>query len=309
MVVPPAVRPGDIVGVCAPAGPVNPGRFHRGLGLLGEHLTLRVPDGVTARTGYLAGSDERRAAELAALLADRDVRAIILARGGYGITRILRHVDPHLLARDPKPIVGFSDATALLAFAAAAGVRGIHGPMIGQLGDLPAEDITTLVRVMTDPRPLGRLPWTLTPIGGVAGAPVAAPLLIGNLCLLAHLCGTPWQLDAAGTVLVTEEVTEKPYAIDRYLMQLELAGVLAGCRGLILGDLTRCTDPPLAEGAHDNPLPARAAVLDHLLRLDLPGLVGAPIGHGSRNVALPFLARATVDFTAGTIDVLDGAVA
>ena len=305
---PPAVRAGDLVGVCAPAGPVNRDRFERGLGLIRDRLRLKVPDGLFARTGYLAGSDERRAEELAGLLRDPDVRAIVLARGGYGITRILRLLDPELLRRDPKPIVGFSDATALMAWAATAGVRAIHGPMIGQLGDLPGEDVDGLIRVLTDPRPLGTLPWSLAPVGAL-GAHVSARLVVGNLCLLAALCGTPWQLDAAGCVLGFEEVTEKPYAIDRDLMQLDLAGALRGCLGVVLGDLTRCTDPPIAPGAPDNPLPARQTVLDHLLRLDLPGLVGAPFGHGHRNVALPFLGRVELDFAAGTFAVLDGAVA
>lgn len=310
LVTPPAVRPGDIVGVCAPAGPIQVDRFQQGLSLLGEHLTLRVPDGITARDRYLAGSDQRRAEELSALLADPDVRAIILARGGYGISRILRHIDPRLLSRDPKPIVGFSDATALLAFAAAAGVRAIHGPMIRQLGELPAADIATLVSTLTRPEPMGRLPWSLSPIGGAASVvPVEARLLVGNLCLLAHLCGTPWQLDADGTTMLIEEVTEKPYAIDRYLMQLDLAGTLQGCRGIVIGDLTRCTDPIALVGQPDDPGPARAAIADHLARLGLPGLSGAPVGHGNRNVALPFLGRTAIDFRSGTIEVLEAAVA
>lgn len=298
-----------MIGVCAPAGPVNPARFADGLARLGRHFTLRVPDGIDARRGFLAGDDDRRAAELSALLADPDVRGIICARGGYGVTRMLAAVDPAPLAADPRPIVGFSDVTALLAWAAAAGVAGIHGPMVSQLGDLPDEDLAWLVRMLTDARPAGRLPWTLAPIGAAApDAPIVGPLLPGNLTLFAHLIGSPWQLDATGAILVTEEVTEKPYAIDRYLTQLQHAGVLRGCRGLVLGDLTRCTDPALPAGAPDDPSAALAVFDERLRTFGIPGLRGAPLGHASRNVALPFGGRAEVDFAAGTIDLVDAAV-
>ncbi len=306
---PPALRPGDLIGVCAPAGPVNPERFAIGLALLERHFRVRVPAGLDARAGYLAGSDQRRAAELNALLTDRDVRAIICARGGYGVTRMLAAVDPAPLIADPRPIVGFSDVTAILAWAAAAGVAAIHGPMVSQLGDLPDHDLAWLVRLLTDPRPPGRLPWTLTPIGAPApAAPVTAPLVVGNLTMFAHLIGSPWQLDASGAIVVTEEVTEKPYAIDRYLTQLQHAGVLSGCRGVVLGDLSRCTDPPIAAGAPDDPVAAIATVVERLAAFGLPGLAGAPLGHGAHNVALPFGGRATIDFAAGTIDLLDAAV-
>jgi muramoyltetrapeptide carboxypeptidase len=308
MVRPPALREGDLIGVCAPAGPVNPARFADGLARLGRHFRLKVPDGIDARRGFLAGDDDRRAAELNALLRDPDVRGIVCARGGWGVTRMLADVDPAPLAADPRPIVGFSDVTALLSWAAAAGVAGIHGPMVSQLGDVPDEDLAWLVRLLTDPRPAGRLPWTLAPMGAPAGGAVTARLLPGNLTLFAHLIGSPWQLDAAGCVLVTEEVTEKPYAIDRYLTQLGHAGVLRGCRGAVLGDLTRCTDPPLAKDALDDPAAALAVFDERLRHFGLPGLRGAPLGHGARNVALPFGGRATVDFTAGTIDLLDAAV-
>src|SRR3954471_9907932 len=166
MIVPPRVVRGQTVGVVAPAGPVKLDRLRRGLACLGDAFELRVADSVTAPRGpdtpsYLAASDERRVAELTAMLADPDVRAIILARGGYGIMRILPQLDPALLRRDPKPLVGFSDATALLAWAHHAGVRGIHGPMIAQLSDLPPSDIAQLISVMTEPRPLGERPWSL----------------------------------------------------------------------------------------------------------------------------------------------------
>lgn len=278
--------------------------------MLGKHFRVKVPDGIEARDGFLAGSDERRADELAALLADRDVRAIVCARGGYGVTRMLARVDPAPLTADPRPIVGFSDVTALLSWSAAAGVAPIHGPMVSQLGDLPEEDLRWLVRMLTDTQPAGVLPWSLHAFGSSAPSePITAPLVVGNLCLFAHLIGSPWRLDLDGAVMVTEEITEKPYALDRYFTQLELAGVLRGCRGVVLGDLTRCTDPPTPAGAPDNPAPALAAIDERLRTFAIPGLAGAPLGHGSRNVALPFGGRATLDFARGTVELLDAAVA
>ena len=296
--------------MCSPAGPVNPDRLARGLDALAPHFRLKTSPGVLARTGYLAGDDRQRADELSAMLADPDVRAVIMARGGYGVTRMLAHVDPALVRRDPKPVIGFSDGTPLLAFVAAAGVRPVHGPVVAQLDELPAEDVAWLVRLLTDRAPAGRLPWTLDAIGAAAREPVVAPLVPANLKLLAHLVGTPWAIAASGCALLVEEVGEKPYAIDRDLTQLALAGLLRGARAVVVGDLVRCTDPPtLGPGAVDDPGPALAAVAERLRAFGLPGLAGAPVGHGARNRALPFGARAALDPVARTIDLLDAAVA
>lgn len=304
-ILPPAVRAGDKVAVCAPAGPVDRARLGRGLALLAPHLRLDVPEPVFARTGYLAGDDRARADAFAAQLADPDVRAILVARGGYGITRMLPYVDPALLARDPKPIVGFSDATALLAWAASVRVRAIHGPVVAQLGDLPPEDTAALVAAITDPTP-PRAPIALAPIG--TPAPLAGVLVPANLKLLAHQVGTPWAIDAGDAVLLLEEVAEKPYAIDRDLQQLHLAGLLGGLRGVILGDLVRCTDPPsVAGGPPDDPAPARAAVAAHLAARGVPGWWDAPVGHGRRNRAVPFGARVEVD-EAGMLSIREAAV-
>ena len=307
MIRPPALRPGDILGVFAPAAPVKPAQFERGLALLAPHFNLRLAPGVEARHDHLAGTDAARAEQLNTLLADPDVRGVIAARGGFGSTRMLSQIDPSLLRDDPRPLVGFSDVTALLAFAAIHGVGGIHGPVVSRLGGLPPDDLASLVRALTDPRPLGLLPWRLTPLGGPA-ARFTAPLVPANLTMLAHLVGTPWQLDGAGCALLIEEVTEPPYAIDRDLTQLGLAGVLDRCAGVVVGDLTRCTDPPVGPSDPDDPGPARAAVAEHLLRRGIPGLLGAPVGHGARNVSLPFGCRATVDVAAGTIELLEAAV-
>src|SRR5262245_57145186 len=206
-IIPPRIERGQTLGIVAPAGPVNRARFERGLARLGYAFRLRIAPSVLApradAPSYLAASDDTRVAELSAMLADPDVRAIILARGGYGIMRILPRLDPALLRRDPKPIVGFSDATALLAWAHAAGVRGIHGPMIAQLGELGDGDIARMIQLLVDPAPPGVRPWPLRSHGR---GTYRGPLVACNLTMWSLLVATPWPLPARGAIVLVEEV-------------------------------------------------------------------------------------------------------
>jgi muramoyltetrapeptide carboxypeptidase len=262
-----------------------------------------VADDVTRATGYLAGSDERRADELNRLIADPDVRAVLLARGGYGILRILDQLDADALRRDPKPIVGFSDATALLFWALRlAGVRSIHGPVVAQLGDLPASDTAWLVGLLEGRAPT-RFAANLARTGADGIGWVEGPLYGGNLTLLAHLVGTRVAPDFAGAVMFLEEVGERPYAIDRYLTRIALGGTLRGAQAALIGSFTRCEE-------RINPShPDAASVIDERLRaFEIPGLTGAPFGHGDRNLALPFGGRSAVDFDSGTVELLEPAV-
>ena len=309
--IPPRVARGQTVAVIAPAGPISVERLRRGLATLGDAFALRVADSVTAprapqTPSYLAAPDEVRAAELNAMLADPDVRGIILARGGYGVMRILPRLDPALLARDPKPIVGFSDATALLGWAHRAGVRGIHGPMIGQLGDLPAAEVAHLIALLTEPRPLGELAWPLVAHGrGIH----RGPLIAANLTLASMLVGTPWALPLAGAIALLEEVRERPYEIDRYLTQLALTGALGSTAAAVIGELVGCHDnsPPSGDGDPDDA--ALQVVLERLHSAAIPVAVGAPVGHGTRNAAVPFGALAELDLDRGRLAILEAAVA
>jgi muramoyltetrapeptide carboxypeptidase len=316
-IAPPRIERGQTLGIVAPAGPVKLERFKRGLDRLGSTFTLRVAESVTAPRppavwsaagylpSYLAASDDVRAAELGAMIADPDVRAILLARGGYGLMRILSRLDPDALRRDPKPIIGFSDATALLAWAHAAGVRGIHGPMVVQLGQLPDEDIAQLIAMMTDPRPAGVRSWSLASVGK---GRYRGPLLAGNVTMFSLLVGTPWQLPLRGALALVEEIGERPYELDRYLTQLTLAGELAKPAAVIVGDLTRCEDPSTPSGESDPPNAALATVLERLHAAGTAAAVGAPIGHGDRNEAVPFGGEAVLDLDAATFEILDAAV-
>jgi muramoyltetrapeptide carboxypeptidase len=264
-------------------------RLRAGLDVLARRYRVQVAPEVTARTGYLAGGDDARAASLNRYLRDPDVRAILCTRGGYGVMRILADLDSDALRRDPKLIVGFSDCTGLLAWALrCAGVRGVHGPMVAQLGTLPAADADWLLRLMESraPLPLPRMP--LSPLGAsLPLAPAEGPLLGGNLCLLSHLVGTPYQIDLAGAILFFEDVGEPVYRIDRYLTHLGLAGALDGVAAVVAGDMTDC---PVPAG---QPTPF-AVIHERLARRGLPGAYGALLAHGVRNVALPFGARAAL---------------
>jgi muramoyltetrapeptide carboxypeptidase len=305
-ILPPALRPDDTVAVCAPAGPAPREALRAGLDVLAGRYRVQVAPEIAARAGYLAGGDDQRAESLNRCLRDPDVRAILCARGGYGMMRILEHLDADALRRDPKLIIGFSDATALLAWALrCAGVRGIHGPMVAQLGKLPAADADWLFRLTESRAPLPLPDMPLAPIGApLPLAPVEGPLLGGNLCLLSHLVGTPYQLDLAGAIFFFEDVGEAVYRLDRYLTHLGLAGALDGVAAAMVGDMTDCLVP------RDHPSPF-AVIHERLARRHVPGVYGALMAHGVRNVALPFGARASLERTDGAprLTLLEPAVA
>jgi muramoyltetrapeptide carboxypeptidase len=300
---PPRVRPGDVVRVIAPSGPVPREGFAAGAAILGERYQLRYDDGLFAREGFLAGSDERRLAELTAAFADPDARAVVMARGGYGLTRLLPFLEPSLfLARPhPLPIVGFSDGTALLARAAALGLGGIHGPVVTQLPSLTRDDALHLFRALEEPGP-GLL---LNDLGGLVPGRAQGPLLGGNLEVFSRLLGTPFLPDLAGAILFIEDLGERPYRIDRLITHLDSAGVFSAVAGVVVGDFAGCQEPEPTRASS----PTAAEVLeDRLGRLAIPVAIGAPIGHGSRNVAVPYGAMVELDTMFGTLTALEGAV-
>jgi muramoyltetrapeptide carboxypeptidase len=280
---PPRLSPGDRLAVVAPAGPVPRERFEAGARILAGRYQLVHDERLFAQTGFLAGSDDERLAELASALADPSIRGVICARGGYGLMRILPGLDAAAFRRAPKPIVGFSDVTALHAWAAKAGVASIHGPVVTQLGELGEADATSLIDLLES----SRAPPPIDGLQPLVAGNAEGVLLGGNLELISRMVGTPWQLDLDGAVLLLEEVGEKPYRIDRALTQLELAGALKGVRGVVIGDLQHCEEP--------KPPTAEEVIAERLGRLGVPILAGAPVGHGDRNRALPLGVRVAIE--------------
>ncbi len=288
------LRPGDRIGVCAPAGPVDAAAFSRGLDVLRSFgWPLLVNDQVHARQRYLAGPDGLRSATLHAFLRDPSIRAIVCARGGYGSLRLLESIDVAALRADPKPLVGFSDITALHALWATAGVASIHGPVVTQLGGQPAESIARLKCALA-----GDALAPHTGLATITPGRASGILRGGNLATLASLTGTPWMPKLSGAILLLEDIGERPYRLDRFVTQLRTARALDGIVGVVLGDFTDCAES--AKGTE----PAYTALdilSEALAPLGVPVAAGAPIGHGALNLAVPLGRLVTLDADAGTL--------
>jgi muramoyltetrapeptide carboxypeptidase len=298
LILPRALRPGDLVALAAPGSPFDRAAFLRGaeqIAARGYRVTYR--DDIFARRGFLAGDDERRAAELDGWLRDPEVRAVLFARGGYGTSRIIGRLDLAALRRRPKIVAGFSDLTVLLlAVAQRAGVAAFHGPMVAAAGAEAegARDLARLLELLERPA----APCTVRGLRALAPGRARAPLTGGNLTMLAHSIGTPFEVETDGRILFVEEVNEAPYQIDRALRQLLLAGKLRRIRGLVLGNL------PGGRAA------ARRAVtrsfLEAVAGRAIPVVARFPAGHAGPNRAFPLGVAATLDAGAGTLTIAPG---
>jgi muramoyltetrapeptide carboxypeptidase len=285
-VLPPPLVPGDRVAVVAPSSPFGRREFWRGLAWLRGRYTLDVRTSVLEKQGYLAGDDERRLAELVRALTEPGIRAVIAARGGYGATRITDRVPWAELARSPRWIVGFSDITAFHIEAARAGVATIHGPHVTGLG---SDDVTPWARacfMRALERPRARHRWASLRVVH-AGAPATGTIVGGNLALVEAMAAAGRLRVPEGAVLALEDVTERPYRIDRMLTSLLLGGHLARASAIVFGGFDRCDPGP-------DGVDVEQVLSERTRALGVPVLAGAPFGHGDANEAFVHGADVTV---------------
>jgi len=290
-----ALPPGATIGIAAPAFAVDPERLEVGEAQLHEagFHTVRRKD-LTDRSGYLAGDDHRRVRELMDLIDDDGVDAILCARGGYGCHRIVAELDPLRVRAAAKPLIGFSDITTLLLWQRkAAGLVGLHAPMLERPEGMLPEELDSLV---------GALRGDAAPVmkgESHGGGRREGPLVGGSLAVLAASLGTPWELDTRGAILLFEDVCEKPYALDRLLQQLRAAGKLDDLAGVGVGHLLDCVDPK-----RETPS-AEEVVLEALAPLGIPIVLGLPFGHGRPNLTWPFGVRGALDGERGALEILE----
>lgn len=301
---PPALRPGSRVALVAPAGPLPTGAVDRAVDAvhgLGWDAVVGVH--ARARHGYLAGTDAQRLSDLNAALRAPEIDAVWFLRGGYGAMRLLEHVDWTALRERPRPVIGFSDNTALHLAIRRLGLVSFHGPHAA--GELPPFARSALHTLLTSREACGALPFpgATRCAGTVVPGRAEGRLVGGNLSLIAATLGTPVAVNARGAILFLEEIGEPAYRVDRLLSQLRLAGVFDGVAGIVIGAFSECPDDPAAG------LPSPAEVIaDRLGGLGVPVAAGFPFGHQPDNVTLPLGVRARLDAGIGALELLEPAV-
>jgi muramoyltetrapeptide carboxypeptidase len=283
------LAPGARVELIAPAGPFDKDEFERGVLRLQQHYDVHYTPGIFERQGYLAGDDERRCKELQAALAEPGVAGIIAARGGYGVTRILARLEPTAVSKHAPLLVGFSDISALHALWARAAVGSVHGSMVARLAQASDAGFERWRAAVE-----GRFPASIPGLETMSPGVAEGVLLGGNLAVLTALIGTPHFPPLQDCVLFLEDVSERPYRVDRMLTTWRDAGVLAAVRGIALGAFEQADCGP--DGVQ-----VRDVLRERLSDLGIPVVADVPAGHIDDNVELPFGRVVTLDATNGTL--------
>ncbi|GHB77929.1 S66 peptidase family protein [Persicitalea jodogahamensis] len=290
LILPPYLRPDDMVGVVAPASRVRYEDCEAGLQVLRNQWDLEIFEGTTLHEEYFQYSapDNQRLEDFQALLNNPNVRAILAARGGYGCSRIVDKLDFTMFKKSPKWLVGFSDLTVFLSHINQLGFAALHAPMVKTMTKQGGEVSMESLRKALFGEPLSyEIPGHLFNRSGTGHGRITG----GNLCLLAHLIGSDSAVNTAGKILFIEDINEYLYNIDRMMIQLKRAGQLQNLAGLIVGQFT---------DSRDNPEPAFGKtayeiVLDHTSTYEYPVCFDFPVGHVADNRALPVGVMATLD--------------
>jgi muramoyltetrapeptide carboxypeptidase len=301
-----ALRPGDTVGIVAPASNVKRGELEAGCDALRRAgYQPFYFDSIFDQDLYFAGSVDRRLRELEEMFSRDEIRAIIGARGGYGANYLLAGFDLEKVRAHPKIFVSYSDQTALLTyFLKATGLITFHGPMVAK--DWAHEDGVDLASWQSAVS--GSVPWELSADCGMTALVEGSAegiLYGGCLSILVASLGTPYEIETAGTILFMEDLGEKPYQIDRMLMQLKLAGKFNDVRGIVFGEMKDCLQTA------NQGYSLQEVVKRIVGELGIPVAYGLRSGHvSSRNITLPFGVDARLDVRgeAASLKILESAV-
>ncbi|HET8759011.1 MAG TPA: LD-carboxypeptidase [Solirubrobacteraceae bacterium] len=311
---PPALREGATIAVVAPS---SPPQTRSEIEQATEYFSRRgynLVFGPNHRKvhGYMAGTDAERAADVQWALSEPGIDMVHCLEGGYGAARLYRLVDWDALG-DPRIFCGYSDITALhLALAKHGNWTTFYGPMFlrfirkkDELNEVTEDCFHRVLR----PEPLGRVPedpddpYVLTVGDGVAEGPIVG----GCLTLVASSLGTPYEIETDGCIVLLEDLNEEPYMIDAHLNHLILSGKLDNAAGLVFGtdvNLKAQTVPEYNESTL-----SIEEILDELIApLGIPAVANVPVGHGKTMVTIPLGARARLDATGKTLDILEPGV-
>lgn len=284
---PRVLKKGDTIGIAAPASPFDRNKFQKGVRALeGLGFKTHFRKDIYDQNRYFAGTEARRAEELMELVERKSVAAIMFARGGYGSQRVIPFLDAEKIAEHKKPVIGFSDLTALLTFLRqSAGLPTMYGPVVTQLAkNSSGVNAEALTRALTSSSPLGEVPS----IGSYVLKPGRAEgrIVGGCISLINSSIGTPYELKTDGAILFLEDTGEKVYVLDRMLTQLRASGALDTVRGIVFGSLD-----PLEGEPHDTD----DMIKDVLIDFEGPIVKAFPAGHSESFVTLPLGVKVELD--------------
>lgn len=313
---PPGLKRGDVIGLVTPASPITEKQLNDTIEkMVSLGFDVFYTKNVFAKKGYLAGDDALRIADLHTMFSDRSIKGIFCIRGGYGSGRILHRLDYHLIRKNPKPLIGYSDITALhQAIFKNTGMICFHGP--AGTTDFTDYTVDCLQRVLVRPAKTTKLECVkqnnLVGQGNekpycIRRGTAKGKLVGGNLSILSALTGTYYELNMKNCIVFIEEIGEDPYRIDRMLTQLLQSGNLSRANGIVLGVFKNCE-------THKNydirtQLPQLKSVLyDRLYQLGIPVMYGFSFGHISNTCTLPIGIKAKLDAENFRLTLLEKAI-
>ena len=279
---PPYLKKGDTIGLVCAAGYMSADRVQNCINTL-EAWGYKVRVGSTVGSDsltYFSGTDEERLNDLQQMLDDDSVNAVLFARGGYGITRIIDKVDFSKFKSKPKWLIGFSDITLVhLHVFSNYKIATLHAPMAGAFNDEDVNNkfLTSLRKAMEGKHLSYKVPSHPFNRKGEA----VGELVGGNLALIAHSIGTASDVKTRGRILFIEDVGEYLYNVDRMMHQLKRAGKFDKIAGLIVGSFTDNKDTERPFGTT-----AEVIIKEIVAEYKFPVCFGFPIGHGRENLAL-----------------------
>lgn len=292
-VFPAPLKPGDKIAILAPAGPIKNAPVDSAAAVLDSlGFVTEIYPHTFGKHGHFSGTHAERLADLSAAFNDSSVRAILCARGGYGVAHNLDSLAGINLRKDPKWVIGFSDISALHALMASQGVASIHASMAKHVALGPDDpDNAALLAILADSLPT----YTFEPHPYNHPGTATAPLLGGNLAVIADLIATPYDIIRPGTILFIEDVSEPIYKIERILLQLKMMGVFDRIAGLVVGQFTEYRP----DDNHESMEEMIAEVLAPYP--NLPVAFNVPVGHVDHNVPLVEGSLATLTVTPDSV--------
>jgi muramoyltetrapeptide carboxypeptidase len=305
---PPRLRHGDIIGIVAPSStPRDFTSLENGIRYLEKNgYRVDVAQNISHRYGYLAGTDEVRASELNAMFRNKKIKAIFVARGGYGIHRILTKIDYALVRRNPKIVVGYSDVTALqMALWKNCNLVSLSAPLVVEFAEkLTGKQEEIFWQLLTTPT-MKNITYDVR--GTFCNIihekkNITGRIIGGNLSLFSTLCGTPFFPSLHNSIFYCEDIGEAPYRIDRMLHQLKLAKVFKDTAGIVLGNFTDC------DALNENSLTLTQVFSDVFSDVQRSVVSGLQYGHCKESVAIPIGVRGKIHFQKKKLQLLESVV-